>query len=378
MRAYITKRVGKRGTTWYGRIDLPPDAATGKRRQKRFNAPTKREVEAKATELLAAIARGGFAEADASKITVVEYLERWLSSVEGNLRPSSHRRYTEVVGHINKTLGKVLLGKLAPLDVQRLYKALEAAGQSPTSVNLAHNVLHRALKQAMRWGLLTRNVTEAVDPPRRSVPAYSVWSEPQVAAFLAIAERDEWAALWRLALLTGMRRGELLGLMWSDVDLAKGVLSVRRTLSRGTKGAYTFGSPKTAAGRRSIALPASAVECLKKHRLAQVERRLRLKKSYLDQDLIFTNEIGEPLHPNTVANRFLQLSHEAGVPRIRLHDMRHTSATLMLANNVHPKVVQERLGHANISMTLDRYSHVSMDMQRDAADQLDLLLGRAG
>jgi len=166
----------------------------------------------------------------------------------------------------------------------------------------------------------------------------------------------------------------MLGLKWEDIDLTRGVLAVRRTLSRGPKGTFSFGTPKTASGRRSIALPASCVDSLRRHRVIQIEKRLELGKAYLDKDLVFADALGEPLHPNTVTYRFGQLMVKASVPRLRIHDLRHTSATLMLANNVHPKIVQERLGHANVSMTLDRYSHVTMDMQRDAADQLDKLL----
>jgi integrase len=152
-------------------------------------------------------------------------------------------------------------------------------------------------------------------------------------------------------------------------------MSVMRTLSRGNKGAYTFGMPKTAHGRRSIALPNSVVEILHKHRVRQLEQRLTMGAAYQDQGLVFADVIGEPLHPNTVTYQFKRLCTRAGVPIIRIHDLRHTSATLMLANGEHPKIVQERLGHANISMTLDRHSHVTMDMQRNAADRLDTLIG---
>jgi integrase len=378
MKAYITKRSGKRGTVWYGRIDLPTDPVTGKRRQKRFNAPTKREVEAMAVQLLAAIENGGFSEADAKKITVSEYLTRWIASIEGAVRPSTKARYEEIVKrHIEPSIGRVQLAKLSPLNVQQLYADRLEAGLSPTTVDMLHNILHKAIKQAVRWGLLTRNVTEAVDAPRRATPEYTTWNEQVSTTFLAVADGDELAALWRLALLTGLRRGEMFGLKWEDIDLTRGSLSVRRTLSRGNKGTYTFGMPKTAHGRRSIALPRSVVEALHKHRVRQIEHRLALGVAYQDQGLVFADAIGEPLHPNTVTYQFKRLCRLAGVPIIRIHDLRHTSATLMLANNVHPKIVQERLGHANISMTLDRYSHVTMDMQKDAADQLDDLLNYA-
>jgi integrase len=379
MKASIWKREGKRGTVWYGRVDLPPDPETGKRRQKRFNAPTKREIDKLAAEIIVKAENGGFAEADIKKLTVSDYLTRWVSSLEGSVKPTTRQRYADLLkNHVQPTIGRVQLAKLTPLDVQKLYADKLKGGLSPTTVSLIHNILHHALKQAVRWGLLTRNVTEAVDPPREATPEYITWNQQQAAAFLAVADEHELAALWRLALLTGMRRGEMLGLKWEDLDLGKGLLAVKRTLSRGTGGAYTFGTPKTAHGRRSIALPRSAVESLQKHRLQQLERRLESDTPYHDQGLVFANEMGEPLHPNSVAYQFKRLISQAGVPVIRIHDLRHTSATLMLANNVHPKIVQERLGHANISMTLDRYSHVTMDMQRDAADRLDDLVNGLG
>lgn len=368
--------ITRRGKHWSMMLDLPRDPLTGKRRQKRITARTKNEVEALATQALAAIEAGGFAEADAKKLTVSQYMTRWHESIEGSVKPITYRRYGDLLRlHVLPNIGAVQLSKLSPEHLQRLYaNRLSKAGLSPTSVGTIHVILHRALKQAMRWGLLTRNVTEAVDAPRKATPTCATWSQKQATDFLAVADNHDWAALWRLALLTGMRRGELLAVHWKDVDLVRGVLAVRYSYSRGGAGGFVIGQPKTTSGRRSIALPRSVVEVLQKHRVRQVEGRLKLGTSYEDQDLVFTNALGGPLHPNTMALHFHRLSAEAGVPRIRIHDLRHTSATLMLANNVHPKIVQERLGHSDISMTLNRYSHVTMDMQRDAADQMDVLM----
>jgi integrase len=378
MTSKIRKHVGKRGVSYQVTVELPPDPKTGKRRQKLLTARTKKEAETLAAQLVANIANGGFGEAEAKKLTLSQYLARWYPSLEGAVRPSTQRRYQDVLTqHVEPMLGTKNLSKLTPLEVQALYAEKLSAGLSPTTVALIHNILHRALKQAVRWGLLTRNVTEAVTPPREAKLEYVTWNEQQVREFLVVSDGDEWAALWRLALTTGMRRGEILGLRWEDVDLDKGVLSVRRTLSRGTGGTYTYGTPKTTTGKRSIALTRSAVDSLKAHRRRQVEDRLK-SPIYKDEDLVFADSIGEPLHPNSLAYRFNKLIARAGVPRIRFHDLRHTSATLMLANGEHPKIVQERLGHADISMTLNRYSHVTMDMQRLAADRLDALIGEVG
>lgn len=370
MRGHITKR----GDSWTAIVDLPADPATGKRRQKRITARTKRAVELQVAELIHKAESGGFT--DAGKATVREFFDRWLETTAPTLRAATVRRYRDLARlHISAVIGNVKLAKLAPADVQRLYSDRLAAGLSPTSVRHLHGLLHRALSDAVRWGLIGRNVTEAVDPPRRSTPEAQTWNAEQVTAVLATAAGDDFEPLWRLALLAGMRRGELLGLRWSDVDLDAGALSVRRTLSRGESSRLESGEPKTASGRRRIALPASVVESLRRHRVRQVEYRLAIGPAFEDQGLVFTNETGGPLHPNSLTTRFRKLIATAGVPTIRFHDLRHTCATLLLSQGVHPKVVQERLGHADIAMTMNLYSHVTADMQRQAADALDAAIG---
>ena len=216
-----------------------------------------------------------------------------------------------------------------------------------------------------------------IDPPRRTSPEITTWNPKQVATFLAVGDEHYLAAFWRLALLTGMRRGELLGLKWEDVNLDQGTLAVRRTLSRGKGGSWELGQPKTAAGRRSIALPESCVATLRKQRSHQNTERLRLGELWEDQDFVFANRTGGPLHVNSMNLQFKKLIKASGLPKIRFHDLRHTSATLLLGQGVHPKIVQERLGHADISMTLNRYSHVTPDMQRLAADTIDAALESA-
>jgi integrase len=183
--------------------------------------------------------------------------------------------------------------------------------------------------------------------------------------------------LFHLSLTTGMRRGELLGLKWQDIDLDACALSVRRTLSRDAAGGFSEGEPKTTAGRRRVTLPTSTADALRRHRKARLEYRLSVGPVYTDHGYVFTNETGGHVHPNTLTRRFQQLVKVAGVPRIRFHDLRHTSATVLLAAGVHPKIVQERLGHSDIAMTLNRYSHVTADMQQVAVDGFDTVLRRA-
>ncbi len=259
----------------------------------------------------------------------------------------------------SQTLGEYVLrrlSKLTPLDLQRLYASRLAAGLSSTSVHHVHVMLHRALKQPLRWGLVDRNVSEMTDAPRRTLPDVTTWNGSQSAAVLAAGDESDLAALWRLALLCGPRRGELLGLRWEDVDLERGTLSIRRTLSRGKGGTWELGQPKTVSSRRPIVLPASCIAALRRHKANQNSERLRLGAAWEDHGFVFTNGTGGPLHVNSLMARCEKLVVVAGVPRIKFHDMRHTSATLMLENGIHPKILQERLGHADISMTLNRYS----------------------
>lgn len=376
MKGSVTKVAGKTGTSWAGVVDLPPDPVTGKRRQKRVTAKTRRECEEKIRALLDQVNDGEAVGHE--KLTLAEFAAQWLEAVEPSLRPATFRRYADMLRvHILPQLGTRQLAKLTPADLQRFYANRLAYGLSSTTVHHLHVMLHRVLKQAERWGMVSRNVGSMVDAPRRTFPEITTWNLEQVNHFFTVSDRHDLAALWRLALLTGMRRGELLGLKWEDLDLDRGTLAVRRTLSRGKEGRWELGQPKTAAGRRSIALPASCVTSLRKHRARQNAERLRLGEIWEDHGFVFTNRIGNMLHVNSLSHAFGTLTAASGLPVIRFHDLRHTSATLLLAQGVHPKIVQERLGHADITMTLNRYSHVTPGMQRMAADTLDAALSDA-
>ncbi|MFL5760275.1 MAG: tyrosine-type recombinase/integrase [Thermomicrobiales bacterium] len=388
MRGHITKR----GESWTAIVDLPPDPATGKRRRKRITARTKREVELQVAELINKSRNGGFT--DAGKLTVREFLDCWLDATAPTLRSVTVRRYRDLVRlHIVGVIGNTKLGKLTAADVQRLYtnRLQEPARRrrrgetkdtpkkplSPTTVRYIHAVLHHALDDAVKWGLLIRNVADAVEPPKEARTEMKVWNAEQVGRVLRTAADDHLEALWRLAISTGMRRGELLALKWSDLDLDGGGLSVQRSLGRGETARLEEGEPKSQSGRRRIALSRSVVESLKRHRVRQLEHRIAADVAYQDRGYVFANETGGHLHPNVLYRRFDALIDRADVPTIRFHDLRHTSATLLLAEGVHGKIVQERLGHANIAMTLDLYSHVTADMQGHAADAIDAVIDAA-
>lgn len=367
----IHSKETSRGTTWYATVDIGKDPATGKRRQKRLTAPTRKALDVKIAEIVGKLNRGE--NVVESRLTVGELLDEWLVAIAPTIKPTTLRRYKECSDReLKPALGAIRLAKLSPLDVQRMETAALARKLSPTTVYHIHYVLRRALHQALRWGYVTRNVCDAVDPPRRAQTEMQAWTVEQAAKVLAKTQGDDLEALWRLAITTGMRRGELLGLRWQDVDFDRGALAIRHTLVRGAKGQWESSTPKTLRSRRSIALSADDLTVLRHH-----EDRQKLKRHAGPNHYVFTSDDGGPVHATTLQRRFTALIAAAGVPTIRFHDLRHTAATLMLTAGEHPKIVSERLGHSTIAMTLDRYSHVTESMQQAAADRLAKLLSDA-
>lgn len=377
MGAKFRKRVASDGSTsWHTIIDAGADPMSGKRRQRRLTAPTKDALTKLVTKTLATVHQGAYI--DLSDDRLETYLQHWLAAIEPTVRPATASRYGDMIRrHLAPGLGTVPLARLSPERLQRFYADRLAAGLSSTTVRNLHMLLHRALDQAVKWRKLAINPCDAAQAPRRARPEMTTWTPEQVRHFLTATAAEELHALFRLALLTGMRRGELLALIWDDVDLDRAALAVRRSLTIDRDRHWIIGEPKTAAGRRAVALPASCVAALRRHRVRQTARRLSIGDLWQPTGLVFDRGDGTLLHPNVALATFGRLTKAAGLPHIRFHDLRHTSATLALADGVHPKIVSERLGHSSVAMTLDRYSHVSLNMQRDAADRLDRLAGGA-
>lgn len=368
-------RVNKDGTTTYSKtVNVGIDPKTGKRRQTRVSAKTVRELKKLWADTIKRIDSGDFVEP--SRLTFGDYLAHWLETYgKPNLRATTYRSYEQLIRvHIVPSLGNVLLQKLQPVQLQQFYNDKlsggradgGAGGVAPRTVRYLHSIIREALKQAVKWQMVTRNVADATDPPKGKRPPVKAWSAEQARQFLAVAEGDTYGAVWMLAVGTGMRRGELLALRWEDVDLTKGVLHIRRSLVE-LGSALVFQQPKTASGRRAVQLSRSTVNALKEHRARQNEQRLRAGASWQDGDLVFATALGGPVAPRNLLHRFKELIEEAGVPPVRFHDLRHTHATLLLKEGTHAKIVSERLGHATIAITLDTYSHVLPDMQREAA-----------
>jgi len=368
------RKIEKRGAKWTTFVDLPPDPVTGSRRRKRLTADTKKEVEQAVVKTLHEAANG-FAFDD--KTTLREFWERWLESSASTVKPSTLRRYKDLARlHILPVLGNKRLVKLAPADVVHLHADRFEYGLASTTVRHIHSLTHRLLKDAVNWDLIHRNVAEAVTAPKRSTAETKTWSIDEVESFIAAAETRDDEALWMLAVFTGMRRGELLGLQWNDIDFDGQCVYVRRSMSRGADSRLVEGAPKTAKGRRRIALAPEMTACLRKYEKKQIEHRVKLGPAYENNHIVFPNEFGRTLHPNSFVYRFKAIIKAAGVPYIRPHDLRHTSATLMLRQGTHMKIVQERLGHGDIAMTMNLYSHVAPDLQDIAAQNLEALLTR--
>jgi len=308
--------------------------------------------------------------------SVAAYLAEWLETCRSSVRPRTWQRYEQYVRvHAVPGIGKIPLARLAPHHLQKLYAKTLEGGSSETTTRHLHMVLHRALGQATRWGLVGRNVADLVTPPRKNHHEMMTLSPEQSRSFLAATKGDRLHALYVLAITTGMRQGELLGLRWRDVDLEDGSVQVRGSLQRTSDG-LTIAEPKTTRSRRKVALADAAIEALRRNRVVQAEERLRLGAAWEDNDLVFANERGRPLEARNLLRRsFVPLLKRAGLPAIRFHDLRHTAATLMLGKSVHPKVVAEMLGHSQIAVTLDLYSHVTPTMQGQAAQAMNAILG---
>lgn len=358
---------------WQARLDLGWQG--GARRRKAVYGKTKREVQDQLVKLRRDVQLG--LPIVGERQTTADFLEDWLENVARHtLRPSTYDGYATLIRkHIVPDIGRVALARLTPQRLSAMYGVLLDKGLAARTVQYAHAVIHRALEQAARWNLVGRNAADAVDAPRPQRKEMTALTADQARHLLDAAKDDRLYALYVLALTTGMRSGELAGLRWGDVDWANATVHVRRSLGR-TSAGLAFGEAKTAKGRRAVTLPTLAVNALRQHRAAQLEERLQAGPLWEDGDLVFSNQAGKPLERQNVAKRsFKPLLRRAGLPDMRFHDLRHAAATLLLALGEHPKVVQERLGHATIGVTMDVYSHVMPAMQREAAAKLDALFG---
>ncbi len=340
-------------------------------KQKAIYGKTRAEVAEKLAKAMAD--RDGGLYFEAENLTVSAFLERWLNdSVRGSVRASTYTSYEgQVRRYIIPAIGRIKLGKLTPAHIQHLYREMQDRGLSTRTVQYTHAVLRRALKQAKRWGMVDRNVAEDVDPPRLKRGEIQPLDREQTRTLLQAANGDRLHALYVVAVTAGLRPGEMLALRWSDVDLEAGALRINRALS-----GSEFAATKTPRSRRKIELSNTARAALRAHRKRQLEEQMKKAGLWKDHGLVFPSTVGTPLSHRNVVRSFKALLKRAGLPAsTRLYDLRHTCATLLLNGNVHPKYVQELLGHASISQTLDTYSHVLKGMDGGIGDAMDAAVG---
>jgi integrase len=382
MNGSVYRRDGK----WAYQIEAGVHPATGKRRRpSKSGFPTKRAATQAMREAIRALELGVTAPGETPSLAA--YVDEWLAGRRAALRPSTWNSYKDVLeGRVVPRLGALRLDRLTAQHVSGLAvdlaqhggrDARRGPGLSARSVRYTLTVLTRALDDAVKRGLIPRNPAEHVDRPRVADKEMEWWSVGEARAFLNYTADDRLSALWTLLLTTGLRRGEALGLRWGDVDLGAGRLAVRRALvSVGYE--IRWSEPKTTASKRVVALDPGTVAALRSHRARQSEERLAVGTGYLDQGLVFCDVAGEPLHPDGVTQRFDRLVRNAGLRRIRLHDLRHSCATALLQQGVPLKAVAERLGHSSTRTTSDLYQHVGETLQREAAAKLGAaLLGRS-
>jgi integrase len=359
---------------WAIVIDVP-DLADGKRKQRWHSfRGTKREAQRECARLISELDKGTAVEP--SRMTVAAFLERWIGHMQGHVSPRSHERYAEIARkNLAPLLGALMLTKLQPAHVSQAYaKALTSGrrdgqgGLSARTVTHMHRVLREALQQAVQWQMLARNPADAVRPPKAEHKQMSVLDTNAAVELIEAARETPLFVPILLGLRCGMRRGEVVALRWRNVDLERGQISVVASAEQTDRGVREK-EPKNGKGR-TIVLSASEIGELRNHRLRQAEGLLALGVRLTDDHHVVAREDGHPLQPRSLTHAFVKFVRRHGF-QIRLHDLRHSHATHMLAVGVHPKIAQERLGHSSVGITLDLYSHVLPGMQAEAVSRVD-------
>lgn len=351
--------------------------AKGNPKRIRIYGESRTEVAAQLADLLSAQGNGLLVKPE--QTTLQQYLLQWLEFKAMQVRETTLENYTLVLNkHAISKLGRKKLQKVTPIDLQHLYTQMQVSGLSSRSVRYTHSLLNGAFKQALRWGLVARNPAEALMLPKKETYEPTVWTGEQALNFLAISrtEPGPYYTLFLLATVTGMRRGELLGLQWNDIGWSNCLIRVERSVAA-VKGGRRINKPKTIKGKRKVYVSPDLLDVLKEHKAQQQLDRTKAGEFWQNSGFIFTNEIGEGLYPSTVSRVFKRLIKDTGLPSIRLHDLRHSYASLASLRGVPAKVLSERLGHASVSFTQQVYQHLYDEQHRAAALSIDELLGRS-
>ena len=365
--------IATRGSSYRVRVSYQEN---GKRQMVTKTAPSRRQAEKLRTEMLGEIDKGSYIKP--SKFTTEAYLKEWLTGLPSTVSPRTCQLYEYICRiHLIPAFGSMPLSQLRSQRIQALYASKLEQGLSPRTVQLLHVCLHKSLSVAVKTGILIHSPMDGVDTPKVERHEMKTMTEADISLFLNEARKGEYCSLFFTYLFTGLRRSEGLSLRWSDVDLLGCQLSVNKTMQVMNK-TVTFKAPKTSSSRRQIALTPSTCVVLRLHREAQdVVRQRTGLPPVTDNDLVFCQYDGSPLLPDSITHAWIKLTRRCGLDGVRLHDARHTHASLMLKGGVSPKVIQEKLGHSSFSTTMNLYAHVSPGMQKEAANRFDdMVIGR--
>lgn len=376
MRGHIKQR----GNTWSVIIELPKDTISNKRKQKWYTVNgTKKDAEKFLTEKLRELDTGILI--DTKKMKFGDYLDYWKEKTFNNLEITTQEGYVQKIDkHIKPFLGNVYLEDLKPLHLQNFYEEKLKNGKLNSSGSLSartvlaiHRIIHSALEQAVKWQLVIRNVADAVEPPKAKKYDANYLTDKQTEELIKIAKQSDIYIPIMIAIYTGARRGEILGLSWSNVNLEKGYIKIIDNLCA-TKNGLIIKKPKTKSGIRTIAISKELIKVLKQHRIRQMENKLRIGKLYKDNNMVCCYEDGHLYNPKRFSAKFHELLEKNNLPIIRLHDLRHSHASLLVKMGVQPKEISHRLGHSNIGITMDLYSHLYEETDQEVANMFDKLI----
>jgi integrase len=335
---------------------------------------TRKDAQIEAARLLTEREAGAV---DPKKMRLSQFLEQWLDYIKPRVSPKSHERYSEIVTkNIVPLLGDAIISKLEPMTIAKAYAKAETSGRrdgtgglSPRTVHHMHRILKSALAKAVLWGMLPRNPANAVDPPKVERVTLKTYDLPETANLLEAMRETRMFVPTILAVLCGLRRGEICALRWRNVDLDARKLSIVESAEQ-TENGVRYKEPKSGRGR-PVALSETVVEELRLHRIRQAQELLGFGVRLTDETMVASRAEGSALQPRSLTHEWVRLISRTPLPRVRFHDLRHAHATHLLASGVHPKVASERLGHSKVGITLDLYSHVLPGMQEDAAARVD-------
>lgn len=372
--------ISKEKSSWKIRIELPRDIATGKRKQKCFTFyGKKKEAEQFLTEKLRELDTGILIETKRMKFG--DYLDYWKEKTFYNLEITTQEGYIQKIDkHIKPYLGNIYLEELKPLTLQNFYEEKLKNGRltrngtlSQRTVLAMHRIIRSALEQAVKWQLVVRNVADAVEPPKAKKYEAKYLTDKQTEELIKVAKGSDIYIPIMIAIYTGARRGEILGLNWSNVNLEKGYIKIVDSLCAIQKG-LIIKEPKTKSGIRTIAISSELIKILKQHKITQMKNKLLFGNLYQDNNMVCCYKDGHLYNPKRFSTKFRELLEHNNFPIIRLHDLRHSHASLLVKLGVQPKEISQRLGHSNIGITMDLYSHLYEETDREVANMFDKLI----